>query len=322
MAGLSSEFFKTPTPGTTDLGKHQFVINPDHVEKFTAIELANRLGNFKVEKSPDANEWNLISPRNLHANQEVVDKIVAALSSLKIRRIYSNDTINISNYSLDTPLMRIKMWNSNDQNGFQELSIGLINPINESTYVTFDKRPVIYQIQNFTEGLEKLNLPDFVDSRMFAFNTSDVAELNLYAGTKEKGQLRISFSYDDKARWLNSEKTPLDPSKIHEYLEELKAIKSLFILDKISAELEEQLKAHVNNPSFQMIIKTKSGPEITYNISKIVGELPGIKVEKMKSFILNASNRKPTFLVDKSFIRLFQGTSKDFKPLTIKKLFY
>lgn len=312
IAGLASEFFQAPVSTTKELEKYRQLFNKEQLQNVRELTFTNNIGSFTLKNE---GRWILTEPRHIDANKEVISKIIATIQELKIRKIYPKDAINISNFSLDTPSLSVS-FNMGDD--VKHLQFGLINPIDSSTYVTLDDIDAIYHVENSGQDLEKLSLSDFVDSRIFTAKANEITSIKLYRQNEKTPRVQLNI---EDGLWRDS-KNQVNNETVESFISEMLAIKSSIILDRKTDDLREKVTEAINNPLYRLEFTNLDNEIIHYEISSIVNTLPDLKIEKRQNFIIKASNRQHPFLVNKSFIEVFNKNQRQFPPLSIKKLFY
>lgn len=319
---LASIFFQAPTKTNHPLNRFRTLIPSSHITSATRLDFTNRLGEFSLEKISDT-EWMLIKPRVLPAKISTINLIFDALQNIKIKEVLVKDLINISNYSLELPLIKIKL-NSSSSNQVaeqMEITFGLVNPIDNSTYSMLSQNDAIYHTSALDTALQSLALSDFVDSKIFPVSKENIASFQTYRGSPLRSDLKLSI-FKDSNEFKNKRGVRLHPKRIFKFFDDIHAIKSYFLLDKQSPKLQEQLEKLTNDPLYTVIIESKDKTKYTFKISGTIHSLDGIKMEKRKYFLISASHRKYPYLVNKKSLRLFYKTQKSFKKMNIKKLFY
>ncbi|WP_372654824.1 DUF4340 domain-containing protein [Halobacteriovorax sp.] len=318
IGGLASEFFQAPLSQNTALSRYQLLIKPEQIDQIESIQLDNRLGEFKINKDK-SNQWTLTSPRNLPSNTTTVANILNNLKEIKIRQILPKDTINISNFSLDSPLMKIKITYFGGKENV--LNIGLVNPIDNSTYVTFSNKEAIYHVDALKTSMEGLSLSNFIEPRVFTQELSSIDNLKIYRGKIPSTNLRLSVKSEGD-RWLDQSGNTLEPKDVEDYLKEILNLKSALILDKRTEKLDDALERYFARPSYTAEIMNKDGEKVFYEVSYLINSLPDIKMEKRQTFIVKASNRPHPYVIEKQHLNMFSKSQRSFKKLSIKKLFY
>lgn len=314
-AGIS-EFFQAPKTLNQELEQYHFLFTKNQIANFDQIKIENRLGEFSLART-SAGVWELTSPRVLPASADLVSRMTRTLEGVKIRKLFPKDPINLSNFSLDNPLMKIKLT-STTKNTEEEVHFGLVNPIDNSTYIYSDTKEVIYHVDALANSLEGLGLSDFVDSKVFTMNTDQVAFFELFRGRSSK-QLSLKR---EKDQWLGRNDKPVRPDDVVKYFNDLLEVRSALILDKLTEKLSETLERLLKTPFYYIKIKTASGEEITYEISTIVNNLPDVKLDKGQIYIVKASNRSHPYVLTKDSFKFYGKRYSSFKSLPFKKLFY
>lgn len=314
IGGLASEFFQAPVTTTKELEKYRQLLTTEQLDTFNILQFKNNLGQFNLEKS---DHWLLTAPRRIDANIKTIEVIKNAIGSLKIRKIYPKDTINMSNFQLESPSLSLTLQNKTEK---KTIHFGLINSIDNSTYLTLEGLDAIYHVDNILPKLERLSLPDFVDSRIFTMNIADIQSFKIFR-QNEQSKSRLEILRDEDATW-SGPKGKLNSGTVETYLQELLTTKSNYILDSRTQEQQEKIDQYLSKPLYRIIVETKENKSITYDVSYIFTTLPDIKLEKKQNFIIRASNRQHPFIVHKNALELFSKRQRNFPPLTIKKLFY
>src|SRR5690606_11305733 len=107
-----------------------------------SIKLTNRLGTFELSRH-NKTDWNLTSPRLMPAKPSTIQELIKDLSSLKILKVHRNDALNTSNFSLDNPLISLVLKTELEEE--ITMKLGLINPIDNSAYISLSSADLIYQ---------------------------------------------------------------------------------------------------------------------------------------------------------------------------------
>jgi len=314
-AGIS-EFFQAPKTLNQELEQYSLLFTKDQIANFDEINIDNRLGKFTLARTKTG-EWDLTSPRVLPASKELVSRMTRTLQGVKIRKLFPKDPINLSNFSLDNPLMKIKLSSSTSAVQ-EEVHFGLVNPIDNSTYIYSDTKEVIYHVDALANSLEGLGLSDFVDSKVFTMDLEGISSFELYRGRSSK-QLSLKRNKD---QWLGRNDKAVRPDDVNKYFNELLDIRSALILDKLTEKLSETLERLLKTPFYMIKIQTKDGQEITYEISTIVNNLPDVKLDKGQIYIIKASNRTHPYVFTKDSFKHYGKRYSSFKSLPFKKLFY
>jgi len=315
-----SEFFQAPRLTSRELEKYRLLFNSAELENIQSLKITNRIGTYHLSRgSKDSkDQWLLKFPRNLHADNQMTEKILASLQEIKIRKIYNLDPINKANFSLDAPLVTITLGY---EKGVEKiLRIGLINPIDNSTYLTVSGKDAIYHVDSIKGKIEANDLSDFIDSKIINISSTKIKSLKIFKGTR-KGNPQLFLNKKENT-WLGKKGKVLEEDKVKAYLSHLYKLKSQIILDSLTEDLQKNIKKYLDSPLYTMIIDFGNSQKVTYKVSSLVSSLDGIKIDKRQAFIIKVSNRKHPYLIAKENLKLFSKSQRSFKALPIKKLFY
>ncbi len=319
-AGIS-QFFQAPKNVKAELAFYQNLFKPGEILGLKKLILKNSLGTFEFERldhNPES-PWEIISPRKLPANSAVINELIKELENIKIKAVHPLDSINISNYSLDNPYLELSLINH--ENKSSDLVFGLINPIDNSTFVTLSGQKAIYHIDNIKTTYAKLELTKLVDTRIFTLAFKDVAKIEIFKIVNNRKRPNLYLEKVDNI-WLGVNKLALDEKKVETFLEQFSSIKTNIILDKVSEKQQEEIARYFKDPLYNITITTKAGRAYHYETSALVKKLPNLKLERWKNILFKAKERNVVYILRKEKTKLFNQTSKKMKALPIKKLFY
>jgi hypothetical protein len=319
-AGIS-QFFQAPKNVKAELAFYQNLFKPGEILSLKRLILKNSLGTFEFEKQDHNPEspWYIVSPRKLPANSAVLNELIKELESIKIKAVHPLDSINISNYSLDNPYLELSLINH--ENKSSDLTFGLINPIDNSTFVTLSGQKAIYHIDNIRNTYAKLELTKLVDTRIFTLTFKDVVKIEIFKLVNTKKRLNLSLVKNNNV-WLGKNKLALDEKKIKKFVDQFSSIKTNIILDEVSEKQQEEITRYFKDPLYNITITTKSGRVHHYETSALVKKLSGLKLERWKNILFKAKEKNVVYILRKEKTKIFNQTAKKMKALPIKKLFY
>ena len=321
LTGVYSDFFQAPTELTPEMSTYQSLFKPGQILGVQQLILKNNLGTFHFEKSstdPDT-PWVMISPRNLPANSGLLQTILNNLNTVKIKNVHEMDVINISNYSLDNTSIEVTLIGTNDKS--TTLKFGLVNPLDNSTYVSLSDQQAIYHIDNIGTSLNTLDLGNFVDTRIFTFDPSTVVDVMLYRGPAKDKKIAL-LAHKEKGNWVGQSHNILVNEKVQNFLSDLLDLRSPLILDRIDSTLQEEIESYLKKPSYELVIKDSDGNEYNYIVSGLIRSLSNIKLEKWQHFIIKASNRTYPSIMNKKYNSIFNKNDRSMRAFPVKKLFY
>ena len=300
LAGAFSEFFQTPRQANDNPESWRQLFTRQQLAETVELELTNKLGvfRFKKENKPDGEGWNMIHPRNLKADEKTIAKIFDGIQQIKVLRIYPQDPINLSHYSLDTPATVLKLTNALKQT--LVLKTGLVNPIDNSTYITLSKKEPLFHIEKLNFPMESLNIANFIDSSIFSLPLKEISQIQIFRGSR----LNLS-AHLQNGRWVNKKDNPFDENKIQAFLKKMFSLRSLLILDEITQQLQKEINRHAARPLYIVTIRDKQNRTHTYKITPPLSKLSNVKMEKGQNSMVISSDGSHPQLMDKEHLNVF-----------------
>ncbi len=306
--GLFAEVFESESP-EVDLA--QIYANPIPVaelQHLRSMKITNKQGSFDLlNQHPEGNlegPWQMTSPQALVVKAEVITKIIEAFNVIRVRNFHRLEPINLSSYSLDNPTLTLLFTNSKEKSF--EIKMGLINPIDNSAYMTISTQNQIYQIDPLEIQLESYDLAQLVESKVLALNAESLVSLEIYG---EAGLTLKLLKKEDQ--WIGDAGVELSSAKVTKFLERLEALKSTSILENLTPEQKELMDRATAVPLYSLKLITTQGVR-TYIVGEVKGGIPGTSISGTV-YALSGEERKSYVLIDKDQLRVF-GT----KPNELK----
>ena len=301
-----SEFFQAPIISSENFSEFQILFKKEDLSTVSVIKLKSNLGEFILENDKEKN-WKLLFPRKINADLAVVSTILKSLENIRIKKIYPKDTINLGNFSLDNPIYTIELSNGNFFK--KKISFGLINPIDNSTYITLAGEGAIYHINTLDKSLERLEITGLIDSRIFNLEYDEISSIKIFPRFSSFPSLNLSKV---KNNWFNKRKK-LNKIEVEKFLKKLTRIKSHTILDQQTEKLKNKVQYYMKRYLFQGEIENIKKEKIKYKVSYVINSLPDLPMGRKQLFILETSNRTYPFLVSKDYLTLFYRKSFGFR---------
>jgi hypothetical protein len=302
---LYSELFQAPQKVIDHQSFYQNPLNDEFLESINEVHYTNRIENITMSKGPY--HWNLIFPRNLLADSDSISSLFSALRQIQVRKLYPKDTININNFSLSDPLLKLKLIGTDKTIDFK---LGIINPIDQSAYISINTTPYIYQIEFFKQSIETFGLSDFINSHVIVTPKRRIKQLQIYRG-KLGGFNLFHVDWIQNA-WRGDRERILNQDKVDKFLNALFKARSHIILDDLTAKQMKKFDQYFNYPPFTMKITTKEGTEIELSVTNPLPAIPHLKIEKRQHVMIKVSNRKAYLVIDKDFLKLLNNKTSDF----------
>jgi hypothetical protein len=266
------------------------------IKTATQIEIINRMGDFKLQKMQT--NWSLTHPRKLPANRRQINEMLSSLRKILIKRVYPKDKINIQNFSLNNPLAKINL--TSDINSIT-MEIGLINPINQSAYITFSNIDKIFQINIINYSFESAVIADLIDTGVFSFETANLEQIKIFRGLQKAPFFNIKKM---GKIWSDNKNKLLDPDKVQQLITSLRALKSSIILDSISDKSQELLNRAFTRPMYVIELK-EFDHKYKITVSNILYRTADLKIEKKNYVAIKTSDKDYPILLPKDYLYLF-----------------
>jgi len=307
--GLFAEVFESHTP-EVDLA--QIYANPIPVielQHLKSLRITNKQGNFLLENThPDGNmegPWQMIEPQALKVKSDVIPKIVDALNVVRVRNFHRLEPINITSFSLDNPTLTLTFMTIKDK--AYEIKMGLINPIDNSAYLSLSSQNQIYQIDPIEITLESYDISQLVESRVLALNPESLVSLEIYT---PKG-LEVKLLKKDDS-WVDQNGLLLEAAKVKKYFERLEDLKSFSILDNLTGPQQEFMESAMATSVYTLKLISAQGVR-SYFVSEVKNGIPGMSLSRNNFFALSSEEKKSFVLLDNDQLKPFTLKSSDLK---------
>lgn len=307
--GLFAEVFESQSP---EVDMAQIYANPvplNQLKKLQSLRLTNKQGSFLFENTDASGEssgpWQMTEPQALKVKSNVISRILETLSVIRVRNFHRLEPINISSFSLDNPTLTLNFTNSSKQN--IEIKVGLINPIDNSAYLSVSGQNQIYQIDPLEIALESYELAQLVDSKVLALNPATLQSLEIYSPTGLEVKL---LKKEDQ--WLDQAGVTLKTSRVEKFFRDLEDLKSFSILENLTTEQKEFMDKVMATPV--ITLKIISGQSVrNYLIGEIKGSIPNAPTMKGPVFALSTEDRKSYVLLEKEELKILNIKPNDLK---------
>ncbi len=298
FSAISTKLFQAPTFLEDELANMRSPIQIDYLTDLETLELTNDLGTFRVKKNleREVSSWDLEYPKDLPSKKSTVEAIIDTLSRIKVRKRFSYDAINEDNYSLSSPVIKITLGISNRDP--LTINVGLINPIDNSTYIALGDKKYIYQVDLLKYPLEGLELGDFVNPKIFSVPRKFITKLNI-----SRTGISTFNLFKKEENWFVSRSGKIPTENVEHYLNKLSNLTRTMILDGESEKLTKLLERYLKTPAYKIEVTDTRGEVVSYRASKVLRKsYPDFKIEKRQFFIMTASDRKYPYVVSKDML--------------------
>lgn len=282
-------------------------ISSDILDNIKTIRFKNRLGKFTITRDVKDN-WMLVEPRKMPAKSKTIKNILNAFRDLPIRTLHQYEPINLQSFSLNNPIMSIDFFTKLDEQ--VNVNIGLVNPINSTSYITVSGKDVIFQTDIIKNNLELLDLSDFINSNIFSHELADVTKIDIYHGSQNQTYNTLEKLGDN---WISKRYKTIENERVNEAIGKILNIKSHMIVDTKNEELLNFINNYLKTPRYRLTIKTKK-KTINYKITQLIKSVPELKLEKRQYFIVKSSERQFPHVIDKNYLENFLIQYDDIGP--------
>ena len=313
---VMSEFFQVSRYPSGSLLAFKNPIKKSILDRLNFVTITNRLGTYELEKRGDS--WQLLKPRNLIASRDLVEKIVESLRNLKVRRLYEKDKINLQSFSLHRPTIEINL-EAFDLS--QEIKVGILNSIDDSTYIVDDKSSLIYQVDLLRVPIQSLGLNDFIHSQVFRESIAQVQRIHVKKNLQGSPQAGLVIIQKNQ-RWMGRNERKLNQDRVNDLLSKLFSKKVEVILDQRSKALENQIAKTMVRPFFTVSVEQNDAKKTIYKISYPLNSLSDMKLEKKKFVLVTSSENTHPMLADRSILDLLNIKISRLYSVLPKELFY
>ncbi len=313
LTAIFSEIFQKPTKITTELIEHAKLFTEADVGQTKQISLKNKSGEYLFEKKENdqTSSWQMVAPREISANSFFIEKLFNALTAIKVKKILPDQPINNSNFSLDKPTANLRLI---DQNGKAiNIQVGLMNTIDNSTYLKVSGRDGIYHVEAPSPSLENVTILDLIESQVISIDLKTIISLKISHNQKTVFEIR-----NKDGNWLDSENNQLTTEKLNDYFQELSDLKSSFILDKQTEAQTKQIHSLVKNAEYTLTIEDNQKNSTEYRISGIIKSLSDVDLKNEEYFVVTTSSSSTAYVVKKEFLEILNKKTDLFREPIIK----
>lgn len=310
-AALLTQVFQNPLKNSGKVIEQVRLFTNNELSSIDKLILKNKSGEYTFERDPinQITPWHMTTPRNISANSVFIDKLFTSLSFTKVKKVFPEEKINYSNFSLDRPTSTLTLI---DQEGkTTTILVGLMNSIDNSTYLKIDGRPGIFHVDAPAISLENATILDLIESQIISIDLDTILSFRIYHGNKKTNPaLEIKKKSEG---WIDREGTTLSADKIDDYLGELSSLKSTFIIDKPTEGQKRQIATLSHNAVFIISVEDVKGNVIDYNISALTKEISDLDLKNEEYFVVTISNNSSSYVVKKVFFDLFNRKADTLK---------
>ncbi len=314
LVGITSYLsiqFQHPTRNEHEIIDQAKLFNGKELEKIKRLTLKNKSGEYTFERGKEgqATAWHMISPKSLSASSFFIDQLFSSLNVIKTKNLMPDSQINNSNFSLNKPTATLTLTDDTEKNIV--INVGIMNTIDNSTYLKILGREGIFHVEAPTISLENATLQDLIEARIFDFDFNRLSEFKIL----KKGvtpQFKVLLV---NGIWLSEEKRPLDALKLSDLLDDFNEMKSNFILDKQSEAQERQIQMLSRSADYTLDFTTLEGKKLNYTITSIPKSLVDVDLKNEPHFLITSSEGSLAYVVKQELLKQFELKNEILKSL-------
>jgi hypothetical protein len=308
-----SSVFKTPLKDRNQFIEQALVFNNKELENITGLTLKNKSGEYifsRADASPTST-WHMTSPRDLSAKSLFIEKLFTSLNVIKTKKMLADDKANNSNFSLDKPTAVLTLTDAEGKNII--LSVGIMNTIDNSTYMKISERNGIYHVEAPSISLENITLANLVESSVFDINFNTITSFKIF----KKGSKTPHFEITKKdGLWLNNEARALDAKRLEEMVDEFITLKSAFIIDELTEAQKKQTLGLTSSPEYTVKVEREDNPTpLIYQVSATTKSISDIDLHNEAHFIITEAHAPVVYVIKGDFLNRFEIKNDSLKAL-------
>lgn len=317
VAALFSDIFKTPHKIESNVIEQAQLFTDQNLELTKTIMLKNKSGEyiFERDQSTSSPVWHMVSPKEISANSLFIEKLFSSLTSIKVKKIYPDEKINVSNFSIDKPTSTLNLV---DQNGkVITIVFGLMNTIDNSTYLKINGRQEIFHVEAPNVSLENATLLSLTESQIISINIDMITAFKIFPKNPKNSTSSLEINKRNE-KWYDKDGSQLSNESTNAFLHELSSLRSSFIIENETKSQKRQISNLLKSSDYIVTITDNKNNTVRYNISPLIKEFSDIDLKNEEHFIVTVSNSNTSYIIKKEFQELFNRKSDSLKLVLIK----
>lgn len=307
-----SSVFKTPIKDHNQFIEQALVFNNKELENVTTLSLKNKSGEYSFERidGDTTSSWHMTSPKDISSKSLFIEKLFASLSTIKTKKLLADDKANNSNFSLEKPTAILTLTDSEGKNII--LSVGIMNTIDNSTYMKISGRQGIYHVEAPSVSLENTTLANLVESSVFEIDFSTILSLKIFKKNSKTPHFEIMKK---DGLWVNAEGKALDTKRLEDMVDDFITLKSSFIIDELSDAQKKQTQSLMTSPEFVVKVEKDDNETLIYQVSPITKSLPDVALNNEAHFIIIEAHAPVVYVIKGDLLNLFDIKNDALKSL-------
>lgn len=307
-----SKAFKAPIKSHNDFIEQALVFNNKELEKVTRLILKNKSGEYSFERidtNPES-AWHMTSPKILTASSAFVEKLFSSLNTIKTKKLLIDDKTNNSNFSLEKPTAILTLTDNLGKSIL--LSVGIMNTIDNSTYMKISGKNGIYHVEAPSISLENITLADLVKSTIFNLDLKKIISFKIL----KKNSATPQFEVNKKdGNWFSIEGKIVNTERLEDLLAEFVNLKSSFIIDDQTEAQKKIAKSLLSTGDYNIKVMMDDNQLMDYQIGAATKNIPDLTLNDEPHFIIVENHAPTVYVVKKEFMSLFELKNEILKSL-------
>lgn len=299
LAAILSDILKAPVKTGIEVIEEAKLFSANELTNIRKISLKIKSGEYLFERfqSNQKDTWHMTSPRDVTAESMYIEKLIEGLSTIKIKKIVSDEKISQTNFSIDKPTSALRLYDQNDR--ATVITFGLMNTIDNTTYLKRSDRNGIYHVEAPKIPLENAEISDLLESKIVSLKIDQIVAFSLMNETK-----KLSIRKKDGA-WINGNQADLNREKVEELIQDYLNLTSNMIIDKPNEGQKKQLQQLSKEAVQSFSLENTEGIVTSYKISKMFKTFPDTDLKTDEYFAIIANDANQAFLLKKESYELF-----------------
>lgn len=307
-----SKAFKTPVKSHNDFIEQALVFNNKELDKVTRLILKNKSGEYsfeRVDTNPQS-AWLMTSPKNLSVSSAFVEKLFSALNTIKTKNLLIDDKTNNSNFSLEKPTAILTLTDHLGKSIL--LSVGIMNTIDNSTYMKISGKSGIYHVEAPSISLENITLADLVKSTIFDLDLKKINSFKIFKKNSPTPQFEVNKK---DGYWISIEGKIINTERLEDMLNEFVNLKSSFILDDQTEAQKKITQSLLSAGEYNVKVTMDDSQLMVYQIGSTTKNIPDLMLNDEPHFIIVENHAPIVYVVKKEFMTLFELKNESLKSL-------
>ena len=312
VTAFLSNAFKTPVKTHTEFIEQSLVFNNKELDKVIGLSLKNKSGEFLFERpnTIEGSPWHMSAPKSLSISSAFIEKFFSSLRTIKTKKLLIDDKVNNSNFSLEKPTAILTLTDETGKNIL--ISIGIMNTIDNTTYIKISGKAGIYHVEAPSVSLENITITDLIKSTVFDFDLKTIVGFKI----QKKKLLTATFEVSkDNNIWKNADGKKINSEKLENIVNEFKNVKSSFTIDTQSDPQKKVTSSLLSSGDFVVKITKNNGEVMIYQISSTTKNIPDLTLNDEEHFIITENHKPFVYVIKKEFMNLFELKNEKLKSL-------